>query len=133
MQFIRSRRPRRGGGSHFDIGLAVAFGPPPPALGGLSDLLPERANGVRSGVLVFEPGVLGGVAFSCATYFLRIRPFTCVASPGSFFFVATLGRLNMGVRPLPVSIFHITFFSALLCSSPGSRVGYGECEPCGSP
>ena len=51
---------RGGGESHFDIDLAVALGPPPPALGGLSTLFPVNADGVCSGVLVFEPGVFGG-------------------------------------------------------------------------
>ena len=100
MLFLRSRRPRRGE-SHFDIDLAAALGPPPPALGGLSDLLPVRANGVRSGVLVFEPGVFGGVTFSCATYFLRIRPPTCVAPPGSFFFCRYTRPFEHGRETFP--------------------------------
>ena len=107
--------------SHFDIDLAVALGPPPPTLGGLSVLFPVNADGVRRRVLVFEPGVFGGVTLSCDAYFLKMRPPTCVVPPGSFIFVAMFDLSNMGVRPLPVSIFHITLFSALLCSSPDSR------------
>ncbi len=105
--------------------IVACVGPPPPPLDTFNRF-PVYTDGVRMGVLVLEPGVLGGVVSVWAAYLFRVRPPTCVSPLGRFFFrsAALLGK--KGFEPFPCSILTITLFSVRLSSSPGSRREYVE-------
>ena len=72
--------PRRG---ECHPAIADCVGPPPLPLTPL-DRFPVYADGVRMGVLVFDPGALGGVLSVWAAYFFRVNPPTCVSPLGRF-------------------------------------------------